>query len=184
LLSELRLHSRGLAVAPIHGDIGALRTHVTPAMWMSLQGGDQEPNRAVQDVQLIVCMGDTLTHLPSRQAVVEMFSAAAALLGVGGRLLLSYRDLSSTLTGNERFISVRSDAECIMTCFLEYETERVIVHDLVHTRVAEHWSMQVSSYPKLRLTLDWVTTNLQAVGFTIERAGPSGRLSLVVAKRT
>jgi len=40
---------------------------------------------------------------------------------------LSFRDLTPDLTGLNRFIPVRSDPDRIMTCFLEYEPETVIV---------------------------------------------------------
>ncbi|MCK9407771.1 MAG: hypothetical protein WCX28_01270 [Bacteriovoracaceae bacterium] len=43
--------------------------------------------------------------------------------------LLTFRDYSTELTGNSRFIPVKSDASQILTCILEYSSETVTVTD-------------------------------------------------------
>jgi hypothetical protein len=70
-----------------------------------------------------------------------------------------------------------------MTCFLEYEPETVLVHDLVHVRQGEDWVFSKSSYRKLRLAPDWVAAALEARGFSILSNGPSGRMVLIAARR-
>lgn len=55
-----------------------------------------------------------------------------------------------------------------MTCFLEYEADRVIVHDLIHLCKPEGWELRESSYPKLRLSARAVTAALAAAGLAIE----------------
>ena len=135
----------------------------------------------------IVCMGDTLTHLPSYVAVRELFSAAATALVFGGLFVLTWRDLTSELTGTDRFISVRSSADKIITCFLEYTTsEAVQVHDLIYTRDGgnDTWTLAKSSYPKLRLAPAQVASELAAAGFKVEPFSGSSRLSLVLARKT
>jgi hypothetical protein len=67
-------------------------------------------------------MGDTLTHLPSFQAVRDLFVAVTATLVPGGLFILTWRDLTFELAGTDRFISIRSSENIIMTCFLEYTT--------------------------------------------------------------
>jgi len=115
--------------------------------------------------EVIVCMGDTLTHLETRADVERLLAGAFARLAPGGWLGLSFRDLTTELTGLDRFIPVRSDERTIMTCVLEYEAETVKVHDLVHVREGQGWTLRKSWYRKLRLGPDWVEARLGDVGF-------------------
>jgi heme oxygenase len=96
--------------------------------------------------------------------------------------VITYRDLTTELHGTDRFIPVRSDDNTIMTCFLEFEnTESVVVHDLVHTRQHTGWSLNKSSYRKLRLGIDWLCHELAQAGLSVVSQESSGRLLAVVA---
>lgn len=53
-------------------------------------------------------------------------------------------------------------------CFLEYEPENVVVHDLIYTCQGERWTLQKSKYRKLRLAPCWVVTQLQLAGFAVD----------------
>lgn len=101
--------------------------------------------------ELIICMGDTLTHLADIDEVKRLIENAAGSLITGGKLIVSYRDLSSELTGTSRFIPVKSDDKRILTCFLEFHEEYVNVNDILNEKIENKWKMKVSSYPKLRL---------------------------------
>jgi hypothetical protein len=71
-----------------------------------------------------------------------------------------------------------------MTCFLEYEPESVLVHDLFSHRQAGQWILEKSSYRKLRLALSWVRTQLLAVGFTVDvQESQHGMWFLVLRKK-
>jgi hypothetical protein len=96
-------------------------------------------------------MGDSLTHLESVAQVDELLGKAAIHLESEGKIILSFRDLTTELTGEERFLAVKSDTSKILTCFLEYYPDRVIVHDILHENKGGNWIQKVSSYPKLRL---------------------------------
>lgn len=138
------------------------------------------------EASAIVCMGDTLTHLPGRDAVRRLFEAAATALAPDGIFVLTWRDLTRELTGAERFIPVRSGEDRIMTCFLEYvNAETVEVHDLVYTRDAatSAWALEKSSYPKLRLAAAWVEAELANAGLRVHTSSSAGRLSLAVAQK-
>lgn len=132
---------------------------------------------------MIVCMGDTLTHLNSKADVTWMFTLAQSVLRSGGLLVLSYRDLSSELFGADRFIPVAGDEHKILTCFLEYMAEDVVVHDLLHERKNGAWELRKSSYRKLRLTQEWIGTALGNVDLRVVRQGPAGRLTGFVARK-
>ncbi len=129
-----------------------------------------------------VCMGDTLTHLDSKEAVRGFFTNVAQQLVEGGAFMITYRDLSVAATDVDRFIPVHSDPDKIMTCFLEYVTsDTVRVTDLIYTRGATDWSLEKGSYMKLRLPVQWVAQALSEAGFVSVTTGMAGRLNLVVA---
>jgi SAM-dependent methyltransferase len=169
LLAELQDHaSRHLAIHTIHGDL----CHVAADL-------------AAGTVELAVCMGDTLTHLPDRPSVTRLFTDLHTALAPGGRLVLTFRDLTGALTGTDRFIPVQADADTILTCFLEYEPDTVTVHDLLYRRTDEPaWTLSTSSYQKLRIHPGWVTDQLGRVGFTAIHHTPAPRrMTLVTATR-
>jgi 2-polyprenyl-3-methyl-5-hydroxy-6-metoxy-1,4-benzoquinol methylase len=134
-------------------------------------------------VDLIVCMGDTLTHLPDRSSVESLFADVAANLNSGGLFITTFRDyVSAPLQGDARFILVRGDEERILTCFLEYGESTVIVHDLLHQRERDSWRLRVSSYPKLRLSPLWVVERLCALGLVVLRDTVPGGMTRVTAR--
>jgi SAM-dependent methyltransferase len=165
LLAELTDRKGSLPIAAVEADIAAGLPMIEPG------------------VEVALCMGDTLTHLSSKDDVLRLFTEVHRLLAPGGRFVLGFRDLTAELRGTDRFIPVRSDSHRIMTCFLEYEPETVIVHDLIHVRDGEDWVLRKSSYRKLRLAPDWVAARLTACGFAVQRAEPIGRMSVIVADR-
>jgi hypothetical protein len=133
-----------------------------------------------EPADLIVCMGDTLTHLDSRDEVTRLCEDIARGLKPTGTFVATFRDYSAPLTAERRFILVRSDSQRILTCFLEESDDRINVHDLIHERNQQQWTLQVSSYPKLRLAPSWVARALAQHGFTVQvAAGPRGMVRIV-----
>ncbi|HEU4619539.1 MAG TPA: class I SAM-dependent methyltransferase [Gammaproteobacteria bacterium] len=147
LLAELRANAAGESIRTIEGDLLDFARYVDAP------------------VELAVCMQDTLLHLESKADVRRLFRDLFEALEPAGRFVITYRDLSRELTELDRFIPVRSDAERILTCFLEYEPETVNVHDLLYRRDAAGWSFKKSYYRKLRLSPDWVADELASAGF-------------------
>ncbi|GAB2614646.1 class I SAM-dependent methyltransferase [Streptomyces capparidis] len=165
LLAELAEHARAAgadgAIRVRHGDI---RTALP---------GAAAPGTAAA----VVCMGDTLPHLPARADVVDLLREAARALRPGGHFVATYRDLTGALHGPDRFLPVRATDDRLLTCFLEYtDEETVLVHDLLHTRTPDGWRMRASSYPKLRLAHAWVAAQCRAAGLDVLRdeAGERG----------
>ncbi len=165
LLDELSEHGNGLDITTVNGDILALATHCNDSL------------------ELAVCMGDTLTHLPSNDAVRKMFLTVFKTLEPTGTFVITYRDLSFELEGLDRFIPVRSDDTAIFTCFLEYQEETVTVHDLVNERTEEGWQLNKSCYTKLRLPVDWVVEALEDVGFNITTKEVNMGLATLIARK-
>ena len=167
LLAELRTRAGALPIRAIQDDLRNFPRHLTvPA-------------------DVIVCMGDTLTHLPSLAAVNELLRLTAANLAPGALLALTFRDhVGSELKGVQRFIPVRTDSDRILTCFLEYGDGVVDVHDLVHTRVPEGWRQSVSSYRKLRLEREGVAAELSLLGLQILRHDVEQGLVTLLARKS
>jgi 2-polyprenyl-3-methyl-5-hydroxy-6-metoxy-1,4-benzoquinol methylase len=134
-------------------------------------------------VELIVCMTDTILHLESKAQVTILFKKVFEALETKGKFILTFRDLTYELNELDRFLPVKSDENIIFTCFLEYETETVKVHDIVYKKSSGEWKLFKSFYRKLRLSKDWVDKNLLDSGFAeIESKDESGFITVIVEK--
>ncbi len=137
-----------------------------------------------ESASVIVCMGDTLTHLPSKKSVQELFAGVFQRLAPDGVFVLTYRDLTGELAGIDRFLPIQADDTRIMTCFLEYtSSDAVTVHDLVYVRNEGRWNLNKSSYQKLRLASGWVADALHEAGFNHIWETPAGRLLMIAAQK-
>jgi 2-polyprenyl-3-methyl-5-hydroxy-6-metoxy-1,4-benzoquinol methylase len=166
LLQELEARKESLPIRAVNADLQAFREHVG------------------SPIDVILCMGDTLTHLPSLSGVESLFADVAASLSHGGLFVATFRDyVSPPLQGDARFILVRSDAERILTCFLEYADTTVTVHDLLHQREGGSWRLRVSSYSKLRLSPQWVVERLSSLGLSVVRDAAPGGMIRVTARK-
>ena len=165
-INLLEIRASFLPVRTVVADVLDFRSHVA------------------QPADVILCMGDTLTHLPDIASVESLFTAVAASLSPGGVFAATFRDYASTtLQGSDRFILVRADEQRILTCFLEYSDKTVHVHDVLHDRIGGMWKQRVSSYPKLRLALESVARSLAARGLVVRREAGLGGMVRVVAQR-
>ena len=134
-------------------------------------------------IELVVCMGDTLTHLKHLHDVAALLLQTYAALAPEGRLILSFRNLSQALVGLDRFIPVRSNDTTIFTCFLEYEKNSVKVHDIVYEKNKDQWALVKSVYRKLIISSEWIQNQLQQIGFNIEFYDDQEGLIFVVARK-
>lgn len=197
LLEELRIRAAGMIVA------GTVRPGAVTIVEHDLADLAACPGLP-SAVDVAVCMGDTLSHLPSKAAVSGMFAQVAKRLAPGGFLVVGYRDLSAPAEGLNRFIPVRSDENRVMTCFLDYrqdEPESVAVTDLIYQRAdgqpagqqagqpaaggndAPTWTFSKSAYRKLRLARDWVKTELVGCGLEVEHDETTQGMITLVARR-
>lgn len=150
LLSELDTVTGGLPIQLVNDDLTAF--------------GDQLGS---DSASLIACMGDTVTHLPSIDAVNALIHDCALKLSPDGFLTFAFRDYTQELTDADRFIPVRSDGDRVHTCFLEYHAKTVLVHDIVHIRDNSAWRTSVSAYSKIRICPATFVASVGAHGLSL-----------------
>jgi len=165
LLDELRQRAGNLSIAAIQDDLMGFARHCP------------------SQVELIVCMGDTLTHLNALKDIRRLIGNIHKKLIAGGCLFLSFRDMSVPEKDLDRFIAVRSEANRIFTCFLEYEKRHVKVHDLVYVRNEDQWHLRKSYFRKLRISTDWLQGQIEKAGLDIEHLNVSNGMTTIIARK-
>jgi SAM-dependent methyltransferase len=164
LLSELEASAVGLPVKAHCDDLLSFAKHLLPG----------------ERAELVICMGDTLTHLTGLESITDLSRSVASCLARGGRFIATFRDYTRLPTGTARFIPVRSDPHRVLMCFLEESGDHVQVHDVLHERATGSWTTKVSSYQKLRLKPDAAAEIFAAAGLRSRlEAGPRGMVRLV-----
>lgn len=149
LLEELCFNSRGLRVDVKKADIRLLD------QWQDLHP------------ELIVCAGDTLSHLEDKTQVKKLLQDAFNIVSSGGKILLSFRDQSSALSGSQQSFPVKTDENRRLTCQLEFEEEMIRVTDILEEKSGDDWKESRSSYYKVRLRKAEIKSILQNSGFEL-----------------
>lgn len=165
LLHELNSNKEGVAIKTIKDDILNFQNYLR------------------KDIELAICMGDTITHIDSKEKIKCLFHKVYDALENNGKFVLTFRDLMYELKDLDRFIPVRSDDSRIFTCFLEYEKETVKVHDIIYDRTEMGWNLKKSFYRKTRIPLDWTKEELEKEGFVIEFSNSEKGLITIIAKK-
>lgn len=136
-----------------------------------------------ESAELIVCCGDTVSHLESFDFLEKFIEDCASSLCTGGKLFLSFRDYSDELKDTARFIPVKNDENRILTCFLEYFEESVSVTDILYEKKENGWDQKISSYRKLRISVEQMKSLLVRENFKIE-AVEKGRMNILIGAKT
>jgi 2-polyprenyl-3-methyl-5-hydroxy-6-metoxy-1,4-benzoquinol methylase len=134
-------------------------------------------------IEIIACMGDTLTHLKTLAEVEKLIHSVYGALEKKGLLILGFRDMTVELTQLDRFIPVRSDSKRILTCFLEYEKNHVKVHDLLYEKIDDQWKMKKSFFRKLPISSQWAKECLLKAGFKVEKYGIEDGMTTIIARK-
>ncbi|AYD48339.1 class I SAM-dependent methyltransferase [Arachidicoccus soli] len=166
LLSELEANKSDLTIEVVSDDIRFVR------------------NYATTNPELIVCAGDTITHLGDNFEIEQFIRDCAGILNKNGKIFLSFRDYSHPLRGDNRFIPVKSDENKILTCCLDYFDDRILVTDLLHAKTDAGWQQMVSSYYKIRINESWLIKLLKNIGFDILVHETVNRMIIIIAQKT
>jgi SAM-dependent methyltransferase len=164
LLDELKVNSKDLGITVLNDDIRKV----------AVFAGRPE---------LIICCGDTLTHLENKSETKAFIEDIVKSLGDTGKLILSFRDYSTKLTGTDRFIPVKSDDNRILTCILDYDEESVNVTDLLQKKVGNALKQKVSTCKKVRLSTNEVIGYLKSSGMKVSFNKILNRLTTVMATK-
>jgi 2-polyprenyl-3-methyl-5-hydroxy-6-metoxy-1,4-benzoquinol methylase len=165
LLNELKLNRQERTIETVNADLHQF-----------LKGVHEKAG-------VIVCMGDTLTHLENLKSIEQLFISAHQQLLNNGKLVLSFRDLTTELMHEQRFIPVKSADEKILTCFLEYFPDHVMVHDILHEKENGKWIQKISAYPKLRISERTITEMLIQTGFIVTSSAIINRMLYIAAEK-
>lgn len=165
LLHELKSHPERDSIKMVQSDIQNVR-----------QFEENMP-------ELIVCWGDTITHLDSREEVQKLITDCADVLTSPGKLILSCRDYSVELKGEQRYIPVKSDENRILTCILDYEPEKRMVTDLLYEKTGEGWQQKVSAYQKVRIAPAVLEEMIKNSGLSIIFHKPMNPITLIAEKK-
>lgn len=167
LLDELTERAGDLQITTVCDDLIEFDNHI-----------DEPPG-------LIVCMGDTLVHLPDTASVDKLIDRVSRALKPGGTFVYSIRDyVASEPTGADRFVPIRADDQQIFTCFLDYRDNVVHVHDVLYVKEGGAWKMHISDYLKLRLDPAEINQRLQANGLGIRQQMTEKGMIVVVATKS
>lgn len=150
LLRELSEVCAGMAVMPFQADLL-----------------DESRLQPLGPFTLILCVGDTLSHLASSQDVDKLVRMAAKLLMPGGALLLQFREQPRDLSPQEGIITLRAERDRIMQCVLHFEPKKVWVTDICHEWNGQAWVTIKSTYPKLRLSAEDVAEVATSAGLNV-----------------
>jgi 2-polyprenyl-3-methyl-5-hydroxy-6-metoxy-1,4-benzoquinol methylase len=165
LLDELKVNAIRLNIEILNEDIREIK-HLK----------NKEP-------ELIICCGDTISHLDNKKEIEMFIAGIASILKVGGKILLSFRDYTTELTGDSRFIPVKSDETKILTCILDYDKETVRVTDLLNEKTETGWNQKVSSYNKVRISTNEIVKQLEANGLKIQLNKVINRMTNIIATK-
>jgi SAM-dependent methyltransferase len=166
LLDELRRDAGSLPVETIRSDIR------------------QYPSWSGRHPGLIVCMGDTLTHLHSLADVEDLIRQCFSELDYGGRLVLTLRDYSREPDGAVVVIPVLHDENQIFLCRLEYHADTITVQDILYSRREGIWGRTTGNYTKIRIAPDTLARMLTGAGFGLEYSAVNDGMITVVADKS
>jgi SAM-dependent methyltransferase len=133
--------------------------------------------------ELIACMGDTLTHIPSAGDVSRLVRQCHAELVPGGRLVLTLRDYAGPEDDTVAVIPVQRDADRIFLCRLEYGPAAVTVTDILYSRPGGRWEREAGSYRKIRIAPAFLKECLAGAGFGIGYCRVENGIISVIAEK-
>jgi hypothetical protein len=119
--------------------------------------------------------------LNDKNEIKKLITDISTILKPNGKILFSFRDYSTELIGDSRFIPIKSDDDRILTCILDYEKEKVRVTDLLHEKTETGWNQKISSYFKVRIFTNEIIEILESVGFKIQLNSVINKMTNVIA---
>jgi len=141
-------------------------------------------NSMFQDMDLILCTGDTILYLDNVEEIGQLFSHASNMLNHSGVFLLEFRDFSVELPVLERFKTSKLTESYIKNIGLIYEDGYLFTIDIINKKVDGNWVTQKGVSRKLRVASDQIYILLEENNFKIrDSIIMNGNITLVVCKK-
>lgn len=163
LMDQLRVNTKDLPVEVINDDMLHVKKHAGEAP------------------ELIVCCGDTITYLRRLSHIESFINDTCDALASGGKLILSFRDYSKELKGNDRFLLLKGGNNRTLTSFLEYDGDFVTVTDILCEYTDGQWQQNISSYKKIRVSARQIARFLTANGMQIAHNETVDKFATIIA---
>lgn len=117
----------------------------------------------------VLCLGNSLPHLLSEEAVSAALADFAAALQPGGLLVIQNRNFDRVWIERERFMGPQShrdaDAEWLFVRFYDFHDETLTFNMMRLRRTGESWSQSVESTELRPIFCDDLAAALTAAGF-------------------
>ncbi len=120
----------------------------------------------------VLCLGNSLPHVPSAGDLGDALADFAAVLRPGGLLLVQNRNFEAVLARRERFMGPEAhregDREWLFVRFYDFNPDGMITFNMVVLRrdAEGKWLQQVEATELRPLTHSELITSLTAAGFT------------------
>jgi glycine/sarcosine N-methyltransferase len=116
-----------------------------------------------------LCLGNSLPHLLTAEAVADALADFAAVLQPGGLLVIQNRNFDRVWAERERFMPPQShqagDGERLFLRFYDFHEETVTFHMIRLRRAGESWTQDVESTELRPIFRDDLAASLEAAGF-------------------
>ena len=165
LMNELISHDKNKRIKTVRVDIRKIRDIVS------------------RPANLVICMGDTISLLDSYFDLTELLKDIRQCLSGKGRFILSFRDQTRALEGVDRILPIKNEQDRVFTCLLEYEKDTISVTDILYQFADGKWSVQKSSYKKIRIFSEKLEAVISEVGFKIIRKDEKNGFVTLVMER-
>jgi len=157
-------------------------------------------------VEMVVCMGDTLTQLGNMEEVKRLLFKISNVLQPNGIMVLTFQNLADVEADKtlNKFIPMRNDDNTIFTCYLEFEKTHVKVHELLYVKQTDDqnqkeesqptlygptpdknqkWKLYQGWYKKVRLHYEDIWELLRKMGFQIKKfENRNGNITFIAQK--
>jgi SAM-dependent methyltransferase len=117
----------------------------------------------------VLCLGNSLPHLLSEQAVTAALTDMAAVLREGGLLVMQSRNYDRVWRGRERFMPPTAhrhgDDEVIFFRFMDFHAETMTFNMARFWRTADGWDFRVDATELRPIFHQDLAATLKAAGF-------------------
>ena len=117
----------------------------------------------------VICMGNSLPHVPSAEALRETLSDFAAVLHPGGVLIIQQRNFDRVWSERQRFMPLQThredNREWLFFRFYDFGEERITFNMVTLRQEGGRWDCQVRATELWPILRDHLVELLREVGF-------------------